>query len=153
MFLGHPALAVMPKPDYWRLVRAITWISKTLRMRLPRGWVTDLGSVPRLLRNLPWFDVCGVSRVPCLIHDALYNCQETSRAFADEQLRLALVACGMTRFNARLWWWGVRIGGYFVWRRRLRLGGGLQADDFASPELLAAFKASRMNFVQRITET
>jgi hypothetical protein len=104
------------------------WQSEGLRFTIPRGWVTDLASIPAGLRGM--LDVNGASRCPALAHDWLYNTQRHDRAFADDVFRRALVFYGAAPSVARVYWLGVRAGGWAPWNDRLARGGGLQLSDF-----------------------
>lgn len=128
LFAESPALTILPRPDYWAVVSALTWESPTLHLTIPVGFITDLASIPKVLRNT--FDVEGRSRAPAILHDWLYCTQHTTRAFADSLLRQALVAYGESQATAWVYWAGVRLGGWLPWSERLQRGGGLQPDDF-----------------------
>lgn len=83
---------------------------------MPVGARTDLASIPRILRNLPWLDPAGVSRSAAVLHDWLYNIHGYSRAACDDILRRAIVARGGTKLVAWTFWAGVRIGGGLPYR-------------------------------------
>lgn len=136
MFTNEPDLLILPQPDLWALRAPLRWAAPDLTLTIPAGFVTDLASIPHLLRNL--LDVDGRSRCPAILHDWLYTCQRTTRAFADQQLRKALVAYGETQATAAVYWAGVRIGGWRPWDERLRRGGGIRPDDFATPQDFSA---------------
>jgi Protein of unknown function (DUF1353) len=150
MFTTRPNLQVLARPDYWAIHEGVTWWSRDLEVRLPAGFVTDLASIPHLLRNL--MNVTGRSRDGAILHDALYTCQELPRSRADEALRLALIESGMSSAGARLYWLGVKIGGWWPWHRRVRRGGGVQADDFGTSADYQGFKAHGARFVTRDQE-
>jgi hypothetical protein len=135
----------MPAPDRWALAQPVTWDAPDLKVTIPDGFVTDLASIPRIFRNI--LDVDGVSRFAAILHDALYCCQQTTRAFADSQLRAALIAYGESRFTAGIYFAGVRAGGWMPWDDRQRRGGGIQADDFITPESYQRYLASGAKFV------
>lgn len=127
MFIVEPTLGILPSPDKWVLKSPGVWKSADLEATLPVGFVSDLASIPKLFRNI--LDVDGDSRLPALLHDSLYCCQQTTRVFADEQLKEALIAYGESSFGATVYWSGVRAGGWSHWgsSRRPR---GLVLDDF-----------------------
>lgn len=114
------------KPDQWVLLLALIYMTKGgTRYVVPRGFITDLASIPRLLRAL--FDINGASRMAAVLHDFLYCIQYTTRAEADALFLEALEACGVgwaTRWSMYL---GVRSGGWVYWRAR---GDGLNQEDF-----------------------
>jgi len=114
------------KPHEWVLLLALIYMTKGgTRYIVPRGFITDLASIPRLLRAL--FDINGLSRAPAVLHDFLYCIHYTTRAEADALFLEALEAAGVgwaTRWSMYL---GVRSGGWIYWRKR---GDGLTQEDF-----------------------
>jgi hypothetical protein len=86
------------------------------------GTVTDLASIPRVFRNLPFLDPNGLSRRPAVLHDYLYRGGnryglQMTRKKADRVLRIALRDEGASRWVAWLFWAAVRVGGRRAWRR------------------------------------
>lgn len=85
---------------------------------VPAGFVTDFGSIPRLL----WFWMSPTKYTAYILHDWLYfqkeyfknqyEIWEVGRAEADEILRLALIVEGMNRVRARIVWLAVRLFGW-----------------------------------------
>ncbi|MNC39249.1 hypothetical protein D3C75_878980 [compost metagenome] len=112
-------------PGEWVVLRALTYTAASGRSYIvPRGFVTDLASIPRLLR--PALDQNGASRRPAVLHDALYCRKSTTRQQADDLFYEALRAEGVGHLTALLMYAGVRAGGWLYWNKR----DGLQADDF-----------------------
>ena len=114
------------KPDEWVLLLALIYLAKNgKRYIAPRGFITDLASIPRLLRAL--FDINGQSRAPAVLHDFLYCMHYTTRAEADALFLEALEATGVgwaTRWSMYL---GVRSGGWIYWSKR---DDGITQEDF-----------------------
>jgi len=114
------------KPDEWVLLLALIYLAKNgKRYIAPRGFITDLASIPRLLRAL--FDINGQSRAPAVLHDFLYCMHYTTRAEADALFLEALEAAGVgwaTRWSMYL---GVRSGGWIYWSKR---DDGITQEDF-----------------------
>jgi hypothetical protein len=114
------------KPDEWVLLLALIYMAKDgKRYIVPRGFITDLASIPRLLRAL--FDINGQSRAPAVLHDFLYCMHYTTRAEADALFLEALEAAGVgwaTRWSMYL---GVRSGGWIYWSKR---DDGITQEDF-----------------------
>lgn len=114
------------KPDEWVLLLALIYLAKDgKRYIAPRGFITDLASIPRLLRAL--FDINGQSRAPAVLHDFLYCMHYTTRAEADALFLEALEAAGVgwaTRWSMYL---GVRSGGWIYWSKR---DDGITQEDF-----------------------
>ena len=84
---------------------------------VPAGVRTDLGSVPRIFR--PLISVAAAP-VPFAVHDWLYARSGYERCMADV-LMLALMDYCRTpkwRWQRRLAYWGVQLGGWAAYRRR-----------------------------------
>lgn len=118
------------KPGEWVVLLAMVFVAASgARYIVPRGFITDLASIPRFLRGL--FNVNGLSREPAVLHDWLYCMQQTTRAEADalflEALKVAGVGWG-TRYSMFL---AVRAGGWMYWADR---DDGLTQEDFADLE-------------------
>jgi hypothetical protein len=122
------------KPDEWVLLRPLIYVGQDDKHYVaPRGFITDLASIPRLLRAL--FDINGLSRAPAVLHDFLYCIHYTTRAEADALLLEALEAAGVgwaTRWSMYL---GVRSGGWMYWNKR---GDGINHADFVPDDYLDA---------------
>jgi len=107
MFLSNAILEVS-KPGQWVVYRPLVWQFPkdtlprllTRRITVPAGFVTDLASVPRFLRDRRAFDVNGASRRPAVLHDFLYATGMGGKAFADDVFRLALRSEGVGAINA-----------------------------------------------------
>lgn len=132
MWQSEPVLGILPEAGEWEFKEPLTWVSDGLTTTIPAGFITDLASIPRPLRGI--LDREGDSRFGSLLHDFLYATQELHRFECDEWLRRALIEYGMPSWHARVYWLGVRLGGWHPWNRRLARGGGLQRDDFTSEE-------------------
>lgn len=83
---------------------------------VPAGFRTDFASVPRLLRGA--LDTANQVSPAALVHDWLYTCQLLPRDQADEVFRVALIANGVPAWKARVYWLGVRAGGWTQWGKR-----------------------------------
>lgn len=102
-------------------------------MRIFKGYWTDFASIPLGLRLI----LTGNFRRPSkefpafIVHDYFYNFggyrttkykqgeyieTAVTRKFADEEMRLQMIAYGASRFKARLFWFAVRVGGKFSWK-------------------------------------
>ena len=121
--------------DEWVLVEDLIWLLMdddftllTDTLTVPTGFITDLASVPGVLR-LGELSPTGRSRRAAIAHDWLYSSNTYSREVADEFLRLALISEGVSPAIARVYWLGVRAGG---WRYYNKRKAGLTKDDFYS---------------------
>lgn len=78
---------------------------------IPKGFETDLASVPRFLWPIFAPQYSGFV-APAIIHDYLYRCpNDVTRKFADEVLYSALIAENVTPFTASKFYLGVRLFG------------------------------------------
>lgn len=113
------------EPGEWILIAPLKWARSGVKLTVPAGFITDLASLPRLVR--PVLDRNGLSRRPAVLHDWLYCSKQGSRADADRLFRKALKAEGMGRLARWSMYIGVRAGGWIYWKSRC----GLVLEDFA----------------------
>jgi hypothetical protein len=99
------------RPGKWTLVEPLVWDDGERRIEVPTGFVTDLASVPRLVRGV--LNVNGKSRKPAVLHDYLYRTKLLKRKDADALFAKALKAEGVNALTRAIYWSGVRIGGSF----------------------------------------
>lgn len=111
MFVTELVLKERSDSDFWAVAAPLVWFDGVLSVTVPVGALTDLASIPRLLRNLPNLDPDGVSRSGAVTHDWLYRTHQLVRSAADDFLRRAIIAKGGSAYAARMFWAGVRLGG------------------------------------------
>lgn len=116
-FLNRLCIEVADNQDdgQWVLTRALLYTSDVAGRTfiVPRGFRTDLASVPRW-PLIYW--LCGAtSDEAACIHDFLYSTHEVSRATADAVLREASAVTGVPAWRRWLMYWGVRIWGGSHW--------------------------------------
>lgn len=111
MFKTGLDLREAPQSDFWAVAAPLVWEDTEACISVPVGFLTDLASVPRILRNLPGLDPDGVSRSPAVLHDWLYRTHQFTRAKTDGLFRAALLFRGCTGVDAWIFYLGVRIGG------------------------------------------
>lgn len=111
MFTTDLVLRETPQPDFWAVASPLIWSGTGLTIKVPVGALTDLASIPRVLRNLPGLDPDGVSRSAAVCHDWLYRTHQLSKADADMFLRHAIVSRGGSAWSAYMFWLGVKVGG------------------------------------------
>lgn len=117
-------------PDLWQLLAPLIWDDRETaphgesfgRFEVPTGTITDLASIPRILRRHRSFDPQGPSRRPAVGHDLAYATgklggRELTRAEADRFLYVALLSEGVSRALAWSFYAGVRVGGWVPWNR------------------------------------
>lgn len=95
----------------WRLADVFAYTSAKAEMHIvvPKGFVTDFASVPRV----PFiYDSLGnIAHMPAVLHDYLYSTAKVSRKLADEVLLEAMEVSGISWVKRRLIYAGVRLGG------------------------------------------
>lgn len=102
---------VMIAEGVWEVAVDLIYSSDVLDMYIivPRGFVTDFASVPRL--PFAYLIFGGVGHSAAVIHDWLYSPKSgkgVTRAEADEVFHEALVVCGISKWRAWMMWMGVR---------------------------------------------
>lgn len=99
-------------PDLWWFGAPLIWEEPGLRITVPAGFITDLASIPHWLDWIPFLDRTGNSRRPAAVHDALYAMgRDHGKDFADAFLREALLAEGLSGFQAWCYWAAVHYFG------------------------------------------
>ncbi|MGE0055174.1 MAG: DUF1353 domain-containing protein [Hyphomicrobium sp.] len=88
------------------------------RIVVPKGFVTDFASVPRLARAV--ISVLGRHSIPSLVHDYLYWVQPCTRSKADLIFKNAMTAYGSSAWERGLVYWMVRLLGWRFWRANRR---------------------------------
>lgn len=111
MFTSALNLTEAPQPDFWAVASPLVWTGEGLPITVPKGFLTDLASIPRVLRNLPMLDPDGCSRSPAVLHDWLYRTHQYTRQQSDAILRQALIERGANKVDAWSFYLGVRLGG------------------------------------------
>jgi hypothetical protein len=128
-----------PVPDEWVLTDPLIGLRKNGdKIIAPRGFITDLASIPRPFRGV--FNVNGLLRAPAVLHDWLYCSQRYSRAEADAIFLEAMEARGMDRATRYAVYATVRAFGWAYYNKRKR-NLGLSAEDFVPPGYFTAVGA------------
>lgn len=109
-------IAIAGRPDLWRFGAPLVWTARDETIIVPKGFLTDLASIPRAVDWLPNLDRDGISRRPAALHDWLYGGDRTrGKDAADDLLRAALVAEGMSNIGAFEYWYAVHKFGLSSW--------------------------------------
>lgn len=110
-FNNHACLVPTHRYDY-TLCSDLRFKVDSTEYTVPKGFVTDLASVPKLLywkyppHYVPF-------TTPAIIHDYLYyHCGLVDRKKADDILYYALLAKGVKKNTAYKFWLGVRLCGW-----------------------------------------
>ena len=126
-------------PDMWILETPLVWLDPVYgALSVPAGFRTDLASIPRAVRNLPFLDPDGQSRRPATMHDWLYAERSKGKDFADNFLRDSLIAEGASKATANAFYYGVHWFGGPSWASD---AGALDTRDFATPQQYFNWKA------------
>jgi hypothetical protein len=143
MFKTELELDADTKPDMWIVAQPLVWEDETFgRLVVPQGFRTDLASIPRALRNLPFLDPNGVSRKPAAAHDWLYAWRGWGKKRADMFLYAALLAEGASKRVAKIFELGVEWFGQSSWDGD---EGVLETRDFRTPAEYQAWANSISN--------
>jgi hypothetical protein len=105
--------------DQWFLREKLVWLAKSgHRVCVPRNFVTDFASVPRLLWTLlPQWDGYGPAAV---MHDYLYWAQIVPRAKADEYMLEAMRDQNVSWLKRSVVYLGMKAGGWIAWGNNTR---------------------------------
>lgn len=105
----------------WRTCEEVIYDNGLVVIGVPKGTVTDLASIPRMLR---WFVSNDDRRIirPAIVHDWLYSRlgEMTDLTFSRSQVDLLFYEMlrveGIGWVKARLMWLAVRAGGWALWK-------------------------------------
>lgn len=116
IFLQKPVIVPYKKYDF-KTSKAIAVIIDGCPYEIPKGFKTDLSSIPRPLwsiyspRYAPFIG-------PGILHDYLYRCSEKhSRKFADKVYYSALVENGVSKLTAWKFYITVRTSGWYFFNK------------------------------------
>ena len=125
MFTTPLDLREHAEPGEWVVINDLVWQDGQGKIVVPRGFVTDLASIPAAARSI--LDVNGPSRAPAVLHDWLYCSRLVSRKLADDLFRAALRSRGVGAVERNIFWSAVRSFGWLYWQKRRT---GLTVEDF-----------------------
>lgn len=107
-------LYLTPDGDKWKVTRSFSYeigkLGSGLKITVPEGYRTDLGSIPSIL----WFILAPqdpYAAAPYTLHDRNYDEPDFSRLMADLILYESLRVNGYSRPKSALVFLGARIGG------------------------------------------
>lgn len=115
---------VLPGDDrLWILGDELVIRVNAMEVTVPRGFVTDGASIPRLGQLLtgwgPWDEP---QRLPAIVHDWLYCQRDTARTYADRAFRALLASEDAGWFRRTVMYWAVVLGGGSAYRIDQRQG-------------------------------
>lgn len=131
---GLPILGLVPnKKNTYITLRRVHYENRRGSIEIPKGFRTDLASIPWFLRWLPFLDPTSPKYRMALIHDALYALNDGYREDADMIFRSGLKADGVNYFIRMAMYYGVRFGGRRAWmNHRKRIAK--KRDDYGDPD-------------------
>ena len=121
-FLTPLVVEVLPSGKRFRLYNDFTylWKREYVEFHIARGFVTDFASIPRPLRIL--IPKLGRYNKATVIHDAIYQDAVPGFRFTRKEVDIvfldAMTDLGVAKWKRTLMYWGVRLGGFFAWKRR-----------------------------------
>ena len=145
LFGPAPALTILKPRDLWALDGPLCFTPrKGPKITIPKGTITDLASVPRILDWVPFLDVDGDSRMPGVLHDGIYKLgRDRGKDFADNILYEACLDLGMANWQAGVYYKGVHWFGADGWREDgLDTNYGASSSNFDSYDDWTAYVAA-----------
>lgn len=115
-FKTNPALRQLKRgEELWQLEDILVFFSALLHKLIvvPKGFITDFASVPRL--PLAYLLFGNKGHFSAIVHDWLYSTQMFERRVCDQVFKEALEAEGLNKFEIWMMFAGVRIGGWVGW--------------------------------------
>lgn len=96
----------------WRLIEPLAYFSERLdrQITVPKGFVTDFASVPRL--PFAYMIFGNIAQEEAVIHDYLYHKSGVSREDADAVFDEAMQVKGKWWWRRKLMWSGLRLFGW-----------------------------------------
>ena len=117
MFIDEFSVTALPN-GLWRLNKRFRYTRKSGTIVVPKGFITDLTSIPRPLWNIlpPWDDYGPAA----IIHDWIYWKQppKWTRARADKLMLEAMGKLGVGWWKRWTIYAGIRVGGWVAWNER-----------------------------------
>ena len=115
MFKGKAILEWDNSRELWVVHERFFCAWKIYNLTIPKGFETDLASIPRGLRWL--IPQVGKHIQPAIVHDYIYSGKTfLSRKQADDLFLDAMKAVGVSWWKRQLMHKGVRAGGMFRWQ-------------------------------------
>lgn len=105
---------------------------------IPVGFFTDFASVPRWMPVI-YALIGDRAHEAAALHDWLYYAAITTRKMADRVLREAVITCGISNWQANLFYIGVRAGGWKAWNEHRKVGDPENGKFADSPDIIRKF--------------
>jgi hypothetical protein len=112
------------RDPWYYLIEPISWIPNPgqvnfEKVRVPRGFVTDLASIPPIF--YPWLRPDGEYAYAAIVHDYLYWTQTRTRLMSDEILKSSMEDYRVDKRKIRAIYNAVRAFGESAWNENARL--------------------------------
>lgn len=115
-------------PGEWVVLNPLIYTSIAGRSYgVPAGFITDLASIPAILR--PLFNPNDGGRKAAVLHDSRYCIKSGARKEADDLFLEALERCGVGLVRRWAMYAGVRSGGWLYWNKRKVLQKRISSTD------------------------
>lgn len=160
---GLLAMSPFLDGDYYFLLEQIGWRptgeheGRFPAVKVPKGFVTDLASIPRLLWPLLPRD--GRYAQPAVIHDYMYWVQDSggwAKAAADRIFWIGMRELNVSKFQCAIIFWTVSAFGGPAWKNNARLRANNEGRILRSlpqkPVTFADWKSKRGVFMDRLDE-
>ena len=101
-----------------KLIESFKYFSERIKDNIivPNSFTTDYASVPKLPLIFLMFG--DTAKKAAVIHDYLYQTHMLNdRKISDEVFLEAMLQCGVPAAKAYPMYWGVRIFGWYIWRK------------------------------------
>jgi hypothetical protein len=103
-------------PDLWALASPLVFVGTMGTVTAPKGVITDLASIPKVIDWIPFLDRTGISRRAGALHDWAYmGLRANGKDWCDNLLREALMSEGMSATEAGIYFKAVQLFGAKPW--------------------------------------
>ncbi len=113
-------LVVEKKNNKWRVARELVYYvgeeGSDDKIVVPKGFVTDFASVPRLF--WAFIPPDGSYTAAAVVHDYLYHTQERSRKESDLIFLEAMEVLGVVWWKRKVMYRSVRMFGWIPWKKK-----------------------------------
>lgn len=128
LFVRLPRALPFGDWDWYYIDGILSWApskgQKLVAVEVPRGFTTDLASVPRVFWSI--FPPTGRYAYAAIVHDYLYWIQDGTRQEADEIFKAAMEDSNVDKASINTIYSAVRLGGGSAWdnNSRAKASGG-----------------------------
>jgi Protein of unknown function (DUF1353) len=116
-FSGSPTFYIFVDMDYFALLSRVSWIPTAYQSEeviVPKGFITDFASVPRLFWSM--LPPIGRYGYAALFHDWVYWDQKLDRRQADRIFKETMEELSVSFYVVFVMYWAVRLFGWAAWR-------------------------------------